>query len=589
MSWANLKTQLAGESLPAFTNKEIQSFVEKANKNVYGENARKIKKNFERGKQLVRENFVDLFRFMVKEEGDCVHVKALVGASLRQKCHWVSVSLNKHSATIEFCHCICEAGKGGTCSHAYAVLHLLAKWSLDQLTEVPDPTPITSSLCAWNVPQARGRADTPSFMNIRFRSATAKKRRSKSSKQNDNKKRRSNSPGCSTSVESSEPSSSDDSDAEITKESKGISSTAYEARSVEKQNFDEKEVEELISNISLGKNSSVSGSYLFQSSAPYGYDLTRFGEVPVGSPVGYQCSFIEFGYKVYCSFVKSPARLSNTETPVTDFPPFPVNVIPNFVDNNLANSITDTKELDILKQIMVDRDYALKIEEDTREQYLAKNWGKERFYRFTASLHNDLREKKTERSYGNLAKQLLEKRQMKTVPNYYVKKKLDHGRFFEPEAIKVYTDYFKMIGHPIVFDKCGFVINTDYYFMGASPDGKVTESSLEGSKKFGILEVKCPEQFKNVDPKHAAMVAENFCLELCDDGELRINTNHAYYDQIQHQLAMTGCHYCDFIVYTFKGAAIDRVYFDSEHWKKLCQKVCSFYFKYFLKVLSKTI
>ena len=52
-----------------------------------------------------------------------------------------------------------------------------------------------------------------------------------------------------------------------------------------------------------------------------------------------------------------------------DFPPFPVNVIPNIVDNNLANSITDTKELDILKQIMVNRDYALKIEEDdTREQ-----------------------------------------------------------------------------------------------------------------------------------------------------------------------------------------------------------------------------
>ena len=150
---------------------------------------------------------------------------------------------------------------------------------------------------------------------------------------------------------------------------------------------------------------------------------------------------------------------------------------------------------------------------------------------------------------------------MKTVPNCYVNKKLDHGRFFEPEAIKVYTDYFKMIGHPIVYDECGFVmkLRSDYYFMGASPDGKVTDSSLEGSKKFGILEVKSPEQFKNIDPKHAAMVAENFCLKLCDDGELRINMNHAYYDQIQHQLAMTGCHYCDFIIYTFKGAATDRV------------------------------
>ena len=101
-------------------------------------------------------------------------------------------------------------------------------------------------------------------MNIRFRSATAKKRRSKSLKRNDNKKRRSNSPGCSTSVDSSEPSSSDDSDAEITKESKGISSTAYEGRSVEKQNFDDKEVEERISNISLGKIQMFPGVICFK-------------------------------------------------------------------------------------------------------------------------------------------------------------------------------------------------------------------------------------------------------------------------------------------------------------------------------------
>ena len=57
-----------------------------------------------------------------------------------------------------------------------------------------------------------------------------------------------------------------------------------------------------------------------------------------------------------------------------------------------------------------------------------------------------------------------------------------------------------------------------------------------------------------------------------EDGKLKINKNHAHYDQIQQQLAMTGCHFCDFVVYTFRGAAIDRVYFNADYWKKPVKK-----------------
>ena len=137
--------------LPVFTKKEVDSFIENVNEKVAGNNAVRIRKQFERGKQLVEENFVDLFRFLTKEDSKYFYVKSLVGASLRQKDRWVSVSIRKDSAEIQFCYCECEAGKSETCSHAYAVLHLLAKWSLEQLTEVPDPVPVTSALCSWNV------------------------------------------------------------------------------------------------------------------------------------------------------------------------------------------------------------------------------------------------------------------------------------------------------------------------------------------------------------------------------------------------------------------------------------------------------
>ena len=77
-----------------------------------------------------------------------------------------------------------------------------------------------------------------------------------------------------------------------------------------------------------------------------------------------------------------------------------------------------------------------------------------------------------------------------------------------------------MIGHPLTYDKSGLVINPEYYYMGASPDGKIIDLSFDGRKKFGIVEVKCPEQFKDVDPKHAAWVSDKFCLQISDDGEL---------------------------------------------------------------------
>ena len=251
--------------LPIFTEKEIDTFVENTNKDVFGASATKIQKNFERRKQLVRENFVVLFRFMVKEDSASVFIKSSVGASLRQKDRWVSVSIDKSSSAIEFCCCQCEAGKGGTCSHAYAVLHLLANWSLEQLKEVPDPVPCTFTLCAWNVPQARGGTDTPKFSSLTF----AKRRSSESAKGNRGGKNQcmeqelqtSDVGDVSTLLGSDDK---DDIDSEAEKESRDISSNLYEARAACKQVFNKNEVETLLSKISMGKNSNVQHCLCFK-------------------------------------------------------------------------------------------------------------------------------------------------------------------------------------------------------------------------------------------------------------------------------------------------------------------------------------
>ena len=178
----------------------------------------------------------------------------------------MNFNIDKSFAAIEFCYCQCEAGKGGTCSHAYAVLHLLANWSLEQLKEIPDPVPCTSTLGAWNVPQARGRTDTSKFSSLTF----AKRRSSESAKGNGGGKRQCREQELQTSDVGDVSTlfgsnDKNDIDSEAQKESRGISSNLYEARAACKQVFNENEVETLLSKISMGENSNVRSSIVFVS------------------------------------------------------------------------------------------------------------------------------------------------------------------------------------------------------------------------------------------------------------------------------------------------------------------------------------
>ena len=55
------------------------------------------------------------------------------------------------------------------------------------------------------------------------------------------------------------------------------------------------------------------------------------------------------------------------------------------------------------------------------------------------------------------------------------------------------------------------------------------------------------------------------------------------------QLANSGCKWCDFIVYTFKGLVIERIYFDQNHSENLVSKINYFYFNHLLSSLAKNL
>ena len=115
--------------------------------------------------------------------------------------------------------------------------------------------------------------------------------------------------------------------------------------------------------------------------------------------------------------------------------------------------------------------------------------------------------------------------------------------------------------------ECGFFINPDVPYLGASPDGLVWCDCCGE----GCLEIKCP--FCKKDQTLSDTESDNkFCLQKDDDGRLRLTDKHAYYYQVQHQLGVCRREFCYFVVWTEHDVHIEIITFDSELWEQICEK-----------------
>lgn len=77
----------------------------------------------------------------------------------------------------------------------------------------------------------------------------------------------------------------------------------------------------------------------------------------------------------------------------------------------------------------------------------------------------------------------------------------------------------------------------------------------------------------------------NFCCKN-ENGDLVLKKEHAYYPQIQGQLALTGADWCDFVLYTHRGLIIQRIPFDAVFWQVVAEKLTKVYFDTYLPVAA---
>ncbi len=210
------------------------------------------------------------------------------------------------------------------------------------------------------------------------------------------------------------------------------------------------------------------------------------------------------------------------------------------------------------------------IEQNTTTQHQSPLWYSARRFRLTASNFGRILSLRPTTKPDALVKTLLH-------PKNISAPALDWGRRNESTALDEYTKHLKGLGNvDVIVCKAGFVICEEYPIVGASPDAYVYDPTSQGNE-YGLGEIKCPYKHRDHSPIDAAKDSDFFC-KLSTTCTLELKESHAYYAQVQGQMAITGRKWCDFIVYTRKGMSVQRITYDDAFWTtKLLPKLIDFY------------
>ena len=138
------------------------------------------------------------------------------------------------------------------------------------------------------------------------------------------------------------------------------------------------------------------------------------------------------------------------------------------------------------------------------------------------------------------------------------------------------------VGENMVVTSCGLHLIADKSYLGTSPDGPVTCTSVD-TLCNGCLEIKCPNSIGGfvtieLSPQGIAeKFGDNFFMKFREDGSLYLPHDHVYYAEVQGEMAIIGVEWCDFIVYSNGQIVVDHIIGDNDYWDHLFEKLEDFY------------
>ncbi|XP_062585063.1 uncharacterized protein LOC134255349 [Saccostrea cucullata] len=296
--------------------------------------------------------------------------------------------------------------------------------------------------------------------------------------------------------------------------------------------FDENYKLPRVDNDDIEKLLNIKGTpleYMISKEAPK--SQSHFGEVQTGSILSYQTRNLKH-HEPVDSVGCGDTTLHHKS---------PISLPPEFVN---LNKIMTKEELK-------------KIEIDTRKQNNSCEWYQHRKGRLTASNFGKVMHRKARPSDSFLRDVF--NRSSKSSPA------MDYGRKHEQDGKAKYLETFPS-RH---LHECGLVINNEFNFLAASPDGVVCDNG-----NSGLIEVKSPYSVRNRHINEACDLPGFYLRK--NGNNISLKKNHNYYAQIQGQLMITGFTFCDLVVYTQKSIFVERIQPDIDFMKTMLSKLSNF-------------
>ena len=222
----------------------------------------------------------------------------------------------------------------------------------------------------------------------------------------------------------------------------------------------------------------------------------------------------------------------------------------------------------VIDKLQVTEDEVNTIELQTRKQSHCSEWFHHRKYRITASKAYRCASLKESTSPTKALEEVL------CYKKVYSTKAMKDGLNQEPVIVNEYTKEKENNGVSVVVKDCGFFVSSAYGFLGASPDGLITEHD-GNTESTGLLEMKFI-QLNDSETLTDALVRKRICVSI--NGCVKVNTKHKYYYQVQHQMFVTGKTWTDFVVKGSSGNSlyIERIEFNSVFGLKSCLSLSYF-------------
>ena len=214
--------------------------------------------------------------------------------------------------------------------------------------------------------------------------------------------------------------------------------------------------------------------------------------------------------------------------------------LPNMVDMYRQYSDLPVKPplLEFLRGLC-DEQYIQDVEMETRDQNSSSVWREQRKGRVTASVaHSVLHAKEDTLHNANsyIFSNVLQR-------SIFTSAATEYGLRSESIAQELYNNLYKE-HHNFSFKKSGLVINDDYPFLGASPDG-IAYCDCCGQR---VVEIKCPYSLKEKSVEDICS-ERGYHLEM-KDGQVSCRSSSPWYTQMQVQMYVTKSTLCHLAIYT---------------------------------------